>query len=594
MLDLSRAEHMLQRLPVRHRFTRRLVPFAPNPSQSKLLQAMRKQQDAHRPVRIIVLKARRVGMSSLTDALGVLHGIADEGSLGMIVAHQFKSSKALFEVPINLVSRNLPDRPPLQTILGISYTKHRITIPRVGGDSVLDLATAGAVQSGRGMASSFLHLSEAAFFPGMESFASLLPTVAFDPASFIVVESTANGKIGMGAAFYEYWQHAVAGQNDYEAVFCPWHGDTTCIRPDSEADDAPADDYERWLMREFKCTNGQIAWWRATLETECKGNMALMGQEYPASPEEAFVSTGDPAFERDELEHVRTLVRDPEIVGDIKCPEGIFTTPHFTEHGSGDWAIYVMPTPGHKYFMGCDAARGMQLAEGDFEPTPEGDFASAVIWDGHTGELVARFAKRVNPERLAAIANAAGRFYNNAMVNIELTGNLGVWAQKVIRDEMHYPNIYRWRGTRDDKIGDMNRFHKRTVLGWETTVRTREMMMDAYRAGIRQQVCKPYDRALLGQMEVATRKEGFRWEVVRGHDDILVAAMIGWVTREQWGPAIGPAVHSASGSTMSKEPDTYGVKFVDDSALTLSKHYHKIMKLNKQVASGIPDPLLGV
>lgn len=599
MLDLNRAAYMLSRLPIRDRLTRRLVPFNLRYSQRTITEAMLRQQARRRPIRVIILKARRVGGSSLTEGYGLLHGIAEEAALGLIVAHLFKSSKGLFEVPTNLIDCALPGRLPLADLLGITHTKQEITIPKHGGSSHISLATAGSVAGagGRALSFTFLHLSEAAYFPGIQPFTSLLPTVPYDPSTFIVIESTANGRVGPGAAFYDYWQNAVSGNNDYEPIFLPWHKDPTYIRPEEDAADAPIDDYEEWLMREFHCTKGQIAWWRATLEAECKGTLAIMQQEYPASPEEAFTATGDPAFERDELEYTRSVVREPELVGDFKCSPGTYTNPFFEQYGAGDWAIYCMPVPGHKYFCGGDAARGMQIAEGDFEPSPEGDFASGVMWDGTTGELAAVMAKRVNPERLADMLNAAGRFYNNAMVNIELTGNLGVWAQKVIRDDLHYPNLYKWRGGRDDRVNDMNKYFKRNVLGWETTQRSREMMMDAFRAALRSTRCRPYSRALLGQMEVATRKEGFRWEIVRGHDDILMAAMIGWIAREQWGPPINTNASALAkvGSTLPPpEANLPGIRTVDDSALTLSKHYHKVMQYNRQKAAGVNNPLEGI
>jgi hypothetical protein len=596
-LDLQRAITFLERLPIRDRYSRRLIPFQLKHSQRKIVAAMQKCQDKKRPVRVIILKARRIGGSAITDGLGICHCAGSEAALALVVAHLYKSSKGLMEVPTNLVDKALPGKLTLKELINAAVTKHEIVFPRSTGDSVLSLATAGSVSGagGRALAFTFLHLSEAAYFPGLQPFTSLLPTVPYDPATFVVIESTANGRVGPGASFYDYWQNAVSGQNDFEPVFVPWHDDPTYVRNPEDANDAPCDEYETWLMREFHCTKAQIAWWRATLETECKGVLSIMQQEYPASADEAFVVSGDPAFEREELEYVRGLLRDAETVGDIKCAEGTITNPFFEKYGTGHWLIYQMPIAGHKYYAGFDAARGMQIEEGETEPSPEGDFAAGVIWDGDTGELVARMAAKIPPETLARVANAAGRFYNNAMVNVELTGNLGLWAQVTLRDKYHYPLLYRWRGARDDHIGDSNKLHKRNALGWETTTRSRELMMDAYRAALRQGFCKPCDRSLCGQMELATRKEGFRWEVVRGHDDILMAAMIGWIAREQWGSSHINHQHKPSGSSLpSEEGNIPGVRQDTDVALQLARHVHKLNFYNKRKDSGKTDPLAGI
>jgi hypothetical protein len=395
-LDLRRAVTFLERLPIRDRYSRRLIPFQLKHSQRKIVAAMQKCQDRHRPVRVIILKARRIGGSAITDGLGICHCAGSEAALALVVAHLYKSSKGLMEVPTNLVNKALPGKLKLSELINASVTKHEITFPRDTGDSVLSLATAGSVSGagGRALAFTFLHLSEAAYFPGLQPFTSLLPTVPYDPSTFVVIESTANGRVGPGASFYDYWQNAVSGQNDFEPIFVPWHDDPTYVRNPEDAADAPADEYERWLMREFRCSKAQIAWWRATLETECKGVLTIMQQEYPASADEAFVVSGDPAFEREELEYARSLLIDPVLVGDIKCAEGTITNPFFEKYGSGDWLIYHLPVAGHRYFAGVDAARGMQIEEGETEPSPEGDFAAAIIWDGDTGDLVARMARK--------------------------------------------------------------------------------------------------------------------------------------------------------------------------------------------------------
>jgi len=603
VLNFERAETLLARLPIRDRLTRRLIPFRLKYAQQQMQAAAIKQQRAGKPIRIIILKARRVGGSSWTEGIGLMHCISEEAALGLIVAHLFKSSKGLFEVPSNLVDRALPRRQPLTDLCGIYHTKHEVTVPRPTGDSIMSLATAGAVSGagGRALSFTFLHLSEAAYFPGIQPFTSLLPTVAYDPNTIVVIESTANGRVGPGAAFYDYWQKACEGRNDYEPVFIPWHADPTYIRPEEAAADAPADDYEEWLMKDFHISKAQLAWWRATLETECKGVLQIMQQEYPTSAEEAFVATGDPSFEPEELEYVRKLVCDPIAVGDIHCPPGGIAT--FREHGTGDWCIWKMPVPGHKYFIGADAARGLQLEPGDIEPVSEGDFAAAAVWDANTNEQVARYAKRDNPEILAHKLYAAGHFYNKAMISIELTGNLGVWAQKVLRDTpFNYSNLYRWRGSRDDRTPDQNRIYKRQVIGWETTERTRQMIFDAFRAGIRQGIIKVYDRALLTQMENAQRKEGFRWEVIRGHDDILISTLVGWIAREQWGPSWATGGTIAGGvapdDVEQHQPRnlgyTTGPAIIDGTAFALADHYYKIRKQIIATEAGRINPLEGV
>jgi hypothetical protein len=185
-------------------------------------------------------------------------------------------------------------------------------------------------------------------------------------------------------------------------------------------------------------------------------------------------------------------------------------------------------TDGLHYFVGSDAALG----------TEEGDFASYVCICGETGELACRFAERIAPEVLADQLDMCGRFFNMAMVNIELTGNLGRWALVKLRDEYKYPRIYQWKGRDDRKRGKS----KSIALGFEMNQATRRLIVDAARSGIRMGLKKEpgalviNDRALMSQLSLMTIKE-WRWEVMRGHDDIAVAWMIAALTREQYPPA---------------------------------------------------------
>ena len=71
---------------------------------------------------------------------------------------------------------------------------------------------------------------------------------------------------------------------------------------------------------------------------------------------------------------------------------------------------------------------------------------------------------------------------------------------------------------------------------------TRRLIIDAMRSGLRMGMrgepggLHVNDRALMSQLGLCTLKE-WRWEVLRGHDDILVAYAIACLTREEFPPA---------------------------------------------------------
>jgi hypothetical protein len=154
-MKIEHAIKLMSRLPIRHRDSGLAVPFKLNPNQVIAAKMMMEQEAKGLPLRVVCLKSRRVGMSSLIDGLGLCHVISQPLSIGRIVAHLDKSVEALFRIPKGLVQgmqQNISSglfKPP---------TQEKIIAIHPEGDSELSISTAGSTQGGRGDAFSFLHL----------------------------------------------------------------------------------------------------------------------------------------------------------------------------------------------------------------------------------------------------------------------------------------------------------------------------------------------------------------------------------------------------------------------------------------------------
>ena len=570
MLNPSQAELFLSKLPIRHRETGKSVPFTFNPNQKILQRHAQQLYDEGKPLWIILLKSRRVGGSAWSEGMLTCHCLAKAQAEALIVAHQFNSSKALFSIPKGLVA-GLPFKIPLNK-------QHEIEFPHPDGNSTLKIATAGSVTSGRGLTLSALHLSEAAHYPGEGSFLSLIPAVSHDPSTILIIESTANGKIGPGESFYNYWVAAEEGRNQFLPIFLCWLDDPACFRHPDEAKDAPIDSDEKELMRVIKRRGdhsdaqlkGRLAWRRWAIETQAQGSLQYFNQEYPTTPEEAFVSTGEPAFEKVELAYARSTIRKPYKVGTMLRDQ--MNNPVFEPDAEGSWRIWAEPVKGDHYYVGVDCARGEEMGEsGHLRGT--GDFASACVWCGETGEQVASLMGKIGPESMADELDKAGRYYNKAMLAVELTGNLGLWTQARLRDKYNYTNLYHWKG-KDDKVKGMERSRS---LGWETTGRTRDLIFSAFRTALREERTTVRAASLLAQMEAASRQDGMRWEVMVGHDDELIAAMIGWIALEQW----APPRRLGSSKPKENEQEQLPIQFKSDHVFELKRHYEKVINYTK-------------
>jgi hypothetical protein len=526
----DRSRTLLSRLPIKDREHHGNVRFNLNPNQLKLHEVCKRQWATEGKLRVIILKARRVGMSSYIEGLLWCYCLAFGNKTCKIIAHLAGAADELFRVPTDL-SKAFPTFPDSD------IQAKRLMFRHTDGTSTISLATAGTPAVGRGGTPSACHFSESAFYEDEDTFTSLITSTSKGPGSCIFIESTANGREGPGAAFAEYWDNAVAGRNGYIPIFLSWLEDPACVRPAEEAKDAPRDDLERELMAApFNATLQQIAWMRRTKADDCRDMESTWLQEYPHCPEVAFQVTGLPAFMRNELAHAQKTIKPPLLRARLER-DGL--KPKLVKDDNGPLHIWKLPfnisgrSDGLRYYIGADAALGMS----DDMRTNEGDFAAYVGVCGETGELAFRYAERIPPETLADQLDLAGRYWNIAMVNPELTGNLGRWTLMKLRDVYRYPKIYSWKG-RDDKKAFKN---KSNALGFDMNNVTRAQILDAARSGLRAGMngmagaLYVHDRALMAQMSLMTIKE-WRWDVARGHDDILVAWMIACLTRAQYPP----------------------------------------------------------
>ena len=202
-----------------------IVPLRLNAPQNKLYRALAAQARAGKPLRAIVLKARQMGFSTLTEALIFKRTATRRAVRSGIVAHRDDSSNNLFNMSKRFYD-NLP--PALQPQCRASNARELVFdtpggAGRAGGaglGSSIKVMTAGGPGIGRSETFQNLHLSEYAFWPGDKeaTLAGLLNAVPDAPDTMVVIESTANGF----DAFKRRWDDAVAGKSGFVPVFCAW------------------------------------------------------------------------------------------------------------------------------------------------------------------------------------------------------------------------------------------------------------------------------------------------------------------------------------------------------------------------------------
>lgn len=489
-----------------------VVPFRLNDAQRKLYAVAKRQQDAGKPVRLIILKARQLGFSTLTEGL-IFHACATRKNVNaLIVAHREDATANLFRMS-KLFYDELPA--PVKPMLRASNAQELVfenpsklrseREARTGLRSRIRCATAGGRGIGRSDTLQCVHLSEYAFWPDgadgkASTLAGILQAVPSLPGTMVVIESTANGF----EDFKERWDAAVAGENDFEPVFFAWFEN-----PDYSMPVVPGTEWtpeERDLKAAYQLTDEQLQWRRWCIANNCGGSLDMFRQEYPASPGEAFLHSGTGVFDNEQI--VLRLERLPSPAG-----RGEFTDGEWTESETGAITLYELPEEGVPYVLGGDTA-----GEGS-------DYFTAIVIDNVSGRIVAKLRQKYSEPEYVRQIFALGRFYNDALVAIET--NFSTYPVMKLQ-EMEYPNQFS-REREDTYTRQMKKSY-----GFRTDRQSRPRAIANLVEVFSSHPEWFTDRELLEEMLTFCYNEDHRPEALAGkHDDLVMGAAITYAVRHQ-------------------------------------------------------------
>ena len=441
-----------------------IAPLALNAAQQILDDAVQKQLQTEKKVRVIILKARQQGLSTYVGGYLYFSVSQQPARKAMVITHHADSTRALFDM-----TKRFHEHCPEILKPHTKYSSRReITFDIL--DSAYVVSTAGGDSIGRGETLTHVHASELAFWSktqAEENWNGLIQAVPNEPGTAVFVESTANGVNGQ---FYDLWKGAVEGTNGYVPVFIPWFTDPTYI------EDVP-DNFERSpeeeeISEKYDLTDAQLMFRRRKI---AQNGADLFKQEYPAEPEEAFLTTGRPVFNPEQLTECLGEARD---MNERLALEG----EDWVNHSRGELTTYIGHRPGENYVIGADVAMGVR----------GGDFSVAQVLDSKKRQ-VATWRGQVHPDYFAEILYALGEFYNDAYICVENNGH-GILTCTRLGKDMAYPNFY--TEVQHDKLTD-----RETVkLGFSTTAKTKPMIIDQLRATMREEELELNDKVTIREM----------------------------------------------------------------------------------------------
>ena len=293
--------------------TGNLVPFKLNLAQRYIHMKLEEQRARFGYVRALILKGRQQGCSTYVNARFYHKTTRRPHTSAFILSHEGDSTTALFSM-VRRYHQHVARA--CQAVIDKDNPR-AMDFPGIGSD--YSAATAKNDQAGRSRTAQLFHGSEAAYWEYAYAIQDgALKIVSLVPGTEIILESTANGPVGL---FYEKCQQALAGAGDYQLVFVPWFWQEEYER-EPGADFVPTEEEEAYAAAYFFAKPfpfssvvitkakalRKLAWRRGEvldLSTEGGGNPELGHAKFrtifPANPIEAFQATGVGLFRPDAI-----------------------------------------------------------------------------------------------------------------------------------------------------------------------------------------------------------------------------------------------------------------------------------------------------
>lgn len=479
-----------------------IAPLQLNPAQQILNEAVERQLQTEGKIRVIILKARQQGLSTYVGGYLYYSVSQQKARKAMVITHHADSTRALFDMT-KRYHEHCPDILKPHT----KYSSRRELSFDVL-DSSYVVATAGGDSVGRGETLTHVHASELAFWPRStqeDIWNGLAQAVPNTVQTAVFIESTANGVSGV---FYDLWKGAVEGTNGYTPVFIPWFTDPLYREPVTENFERSPEEQE--LVEKYDLDDEQLMFRRRKI---AQNGHDLFRQEYPSYPEEAFLTTGRPVFNPDQLQ---ARLEDTQDIQERLALEG----EEWVHHNRGELTVYRTHDEGERYVIGADVAMGVR----------NGDFSVAQVLDSKKRQ-VAVWRGQVHPDYFAEILYELGYYYNEAHIIVENNSH-GILTCTRLGKDMAYPNFY--TEVQYDKLMD-----KETVkLGFSTTARSKPLIIDELRASMREEELELNDKTTIREMLTYVVSESGSMEAESGcfDDCVMSLALANHVHEGAWMP----------------------------------------------------------
>jgi len=511
---------------IKDKLSGRDIPFVLNAPQRRVLSILEADRLAGRPIRLILLKARQWGATTLIQAYMAWIQLCVKKNWHSVICAQVIDTSIRIRGMFNKILTNYPEqfwedgKPPKIKKISDSHNISEIT----GRGCQITVSSVNNQDSVRGGDFAMAHLTEVAFWPSTRSrnaadvIRAVCGSVPIVPLSVIVLESTANG---IGNYFHSEWIRCRSGQGDKQTIFVPWY-EIEIYRldpPDPVAFEASLDDYEKRLRDVFHCDLAQIYWYRRK-RSEYTTHAQMMS-EFPTTDDEAFISSASAVFSDQAIEKLREQCAIPA-VGELSSGS---SGSDFVEDTKGKLKVWQPPRPEGEYVAAVDIGG----------TTERSDFSVIAVLrtDGLVPEVVAQWRGHIHHDILGHIAQDIGRWYNDALLAVESntleSGSDSLYILNNLAD--NYPNLYR-RKTYDTLTNQVS-----NRIGFHTNRQTKAMIITGLVAAIRDGTLIERDNDACDEYRTFEQKANGTFGAKDGyHDDILITRAIALQAAKEYHP----------------------------------------------------------
>ncbi len=510
-------------------------------AQRKLLYELEEMRLAGIPIRIVLLKARQWGGSTLVDMYAFWLQQRHHINWHMAICAQDDGAAGNIGSMYDYAIENYPLK--IGKLIGIKgSTKNRKDNIRGGR---INIGSINNPIQFRSYNNAIVHMTETGFWEdtpkrsAMQVVSALKETVPDRPDTMVVEESTANGP----NYFYDSWIKAEKGETRYKGVFIPFYEIDRCRVKvkDIEKFVESWTDYQKFQWSLGATIEG-INWYQKHKADKGYSDWMMMA-ENPATPEEAFQSSGQKVFPPAYIDALRKDSKEPilqgEIFADARIGENAFKNIRFENVPNGNLKIWEMPdtTPyKNRYVVIVDI--GGRTDKADNSVIRVLDRKNLLLSYRARLDAVLTWAGHIDQDQLAWKAAQIATVYGNALLVIEgnslETEEEGNHFQTVL-DQIkdHYRNLY----IRNDveKVG--SDFVPK--YGWWTTSKNKSTAINALNAAARERMLSdedmdqmPYlvenDKSVCDEMSwFETKPDGKQGAVKGKRDDRVMTTAIG-------------------------------------------------------------------